>query len=156
MLTRAKKERPYVVRLEWASMISFCDVAVTARTPAEAIQRAYEDCDYERQDNYDDGSESYVTAICEAPTLKRAEQIVDHGCLWDLGNAYPIPLKERSQDEQRHEHERRAAYLRAALARAQAALSDAARQLAKSGHGDLVARLDNESRKAAYLVNATK
>lgn len=147
-MPKPQKERPYVVRLEWASTISYCDVSVSARTPAEAVKTAYEECNYDMQDNYDDGGETFATACVPFRTVKQAEACVDHRSLWDYSGLRNIPLKDRDPTEQAHAYKTQAAYMAKALARSRAMLATINPQT----YGDLAAEIENQIRKIDYLL----
>jgi hypothetical protein len=143
-----RKPRPYVVRLEWASTISYCDVAVSARNPAEAVQTAFEECDYDQQDNYDDGGETFATAVIPFRTTAQAEACIDNRAAWDYGGYANVPLEHRDPRDIAYAHEKRANYLAQAAKRARDLLATISPQT----YGDLAAQVENEIRKLDYLL----
>lgn len=145
MSARKARSRAYVVRLEWASTISYCDVAVMASSPAEAVKKAGEDCDYDAQRNYDDGGETYCGAVIRAGSMERAEEIIDNGELWDIPHL-PIPLDEKDPQCAVFDLKEQIAFLRAALTNAHTALAQA-----RTGTIDRVA-LDNNVNKVAFVL----
>lgn len=151
-----RKNNAYVLRLEWASTISFCDIAVQATSPADAIQTAYQECDYDRQDTYDDGGDTYCGAIIRAKSMEHAESIAHSGGLWDLSPQLPIPLKDQDPLDQLAEMRRRVKLLHAALRRARSAMDGARDLFASRGSDHLVVALENDMRKADYVLAQVK
>lgn len=145
---RKPKPKPYVVRVEWASTISFVDVAVTARTPQAAIRKAFEEADYDQQDSYDDGGESYATAVASFRTAEQAIACVDRRELWDYAGLKNIPIKHRDPADQADAYKAQAAYMATALQRSRDMLATISPQT----YGDLAAEIENEIRKLDYLL----
>jgi len=142
---REPKERAYVVRLEWASKIAYCDVAVMASDLPSAITKAHEDCDYDLQDDYDDGGETYVGAVALLPNMEAAEQCANDRSLWDH---HHLALPRDAQDPQQQVFE-----LREQIAFLRAALGNAHRALAQTRTGTLEpVQIDNELNKAAFVL----
>jgi hypothetical protein len=100
------KLKPYVVRLEWASMIAYVDVAVMAKDPEAACQQAFEDVDYDKQDNYNDGGETYVGGIVEQKTIEHANQTCADRAMWDYMPGPDVPLKHQSEDQKSFAYEK--------------------------------------------------
>lgn len=153
-MPKPQKLKPYVVRLEWASTISYCDVLVSAKTPQGAVRKAYEECDYDHQDNYDDGGESYATACVPFRTFQQAEACVDSRSLWDFTGLDKIPLKDQDPSLQAEAYKVRADMLAGALQRALDSMARTHQQVAHDP--DTQTRLENDIRKARYVLDVAQ